>query len=224
MFVLQFFSCSKEKDNGCPMYGGKGDQEYNTNKGSLTDASLALFPSSIPATAVFKNNLGFTNLLSKSTLQKETRKWTDNKVYVADPCFPYFNIYTTSVNIESIVSIPFDQPNFYHYYSRTRHVDYFGYLNVSSKVKIDSSYEIITTSIRNYRFLIPIGKTKNLVTNYKFYDTITISGTLFNNIYHIYSDSEYYNFNKVIPQGIYYNESEGLVGYYLSNGELWVRQ
>lgn len=234
MLVLFFFIClwsSCDKQDGIDCTGGgynSKDLYFNYDIGALTDSSLLIFPNNLPTSSTFKNNFNNVNILGKSDLIVGKKTWTYYTEKIKTPCNEYQNIYTKSVSHQTVELIPINQPNFYHRYSRTRYIEYQNYQNYNPKIMLDNTYEIITVTLvsplSGYTFILPVGDVSKKLTNYIYYDTITISGFLFNNIYHIYADSANYDANKVVPQGLYYHQNDGLVGYYLSSGELWTKQ
>jgi hypothetical protein len=221
-------SCNiKYSDDEC--FGAVSEDRSIINDiGPLTDSSLLLFPNNLPTSISFKSSFNQLNLLEKNNLKSGKYTWTYHTEIKKVPCAEIREFYKKSVSHESIDFIPISQPNFFHTYSRTRYIEYQDYLNLNAAVKLDTTFEIVTVTLKapykSYSFIVPLGDVGKLLTNYTYFDSLTFSGISFNNIYHIYADSANYDINKIAPQGLYYNPNEGLVGYYLSNGELWVKQ
>jgi len=227
---LMFFlgiACNRDRID-CSGGQRTPDVTYNHDLGALTDSSLVLFPNNLPASSTFKNNFNHVNLLSKTELKGGNKTYTYFTKTTERPCYDYKETYIKNVSFQFINLEPMSQPNFIHSYTRTRYIEFLNYLNLNPKIYLDSTYEIVSVTLNSpfnsYAFIVPIGKVKDKLTNYTYFDTLTLSGVSFNNIYHIFADSTNYDRNKVAPQGLYYHKNEGLVAFYLSSGELWVRQ
>jgi hypothetical protein len=231
IYYLSFcllISCNKQDEINCSEIEYSQDISFSYDIGALTDASLSIFPNNLPTSSTFKNNFNQINTLAKSNLMMGKNTWIYHSEIKKEPCYEYKKLYNKSVTYEAINLVPVTQPNFLLSYARTRYIKFQNYQNLNSETELDSTYEIVTVTLsaplNSYSFIVPLGDVSQKLENYIYYNTITISGASFNNIYHIYSDSMHYNTNKIVPQGLYYNENEGLVGYYLSNGELWIKQ
>ena len=76
----------------------------------------------------------------------------------------------------------------------------------------------------NYSFIdLPFNNAN--ISTYKYFDTITLNNKLYNQVYHVWIDSSYVNSRTdLFPRGAYYNLEKGILGFYLSNSETWLRK
>lgn len=227
-FVLFFSSCSKESGVDCFGGGSQRDKIFEYSVGVLSDSSKILLPKNFDESYTFTNNLGMVNSLAKGIFISGTKVVNYSNVTKKTVCYSYNEIYNKSIPYYKLVYTPQFSPNFYHEYKSTIFNKNYNFLNVSENLLFDSTYEIVAielnNSFNNYSFVIPTGKIVDKLTNFSHRDSITIINKKFYDIFEIYADSVNYNINKIIPFGIYYNLNKGLVGYYLSNGETWVKQ
>lgn len=76
----------------------------------------------------------------------------------------------------------------------------------------------------NYTFIdLPFNNSK--ISTYKYFDTITLNKKLYNQVYHVWIDSNHVNYRTdIFPRGAYYNFEKGILGFYFSDNETWLRK
>ena len=76
----------------------------------------------------------------------------------------------------------------------------------------------------NYSFIeLPFNNPD--LSTYKYFDTITLNKKLYNQVYYVWMDSTHINYRSdIFPRGAYYNLEKGVLGFYLSNSETWLRK
>lgn len=226
IFSIIINSCQEKDDCGGPQWDIV--RNYEDRYPNVVDSGGYLKLVDLPSQVNYLNNFGYTNTLVRSELKSgEISLVTDRKT-IKDKCDNYNYIYSKffpflEVNLTSSSSLYFN-----HKYSIKGYSNIHTYQNIGSEFKIDEYTQITTVSLISpyfvYEYLLPLGAFKNNLPNYSYHDSLIVSGKVLKNVYHVNSDSSYFLTSKIAPQGIYYNLEAGLLGYYLSNGELWLKQ
>jgi hypothetical protein len=221
-------SCQKQNDGDCG--GPQSDifRNYDDSYPKVEDSLGYLRLVDLPSQINYLNNIGITNTLVRSELKSGEITSTINRTTTKEKCNNYHSTYNKvfpflEVNLTSSSSLYFN-----HRYAIKGYSTIHKYQNIGPDFKIDEYAQIMTISLFSpffvYEYLLPLGAFKNKLPNYSYHDSLIVSGKVLKDVYHVYSDSTYFLPSKVVPQGIYYNFDAGLLGYYLSNGELWIKQ
>lgn len=176
-----------------------------------------LMPDTFSYSLMFKNSNGFITYFNSQKINKEDYL-IENLIYKSVrvecgslSCYDYFlnQSKTTSYNASNV---PFNFGYVFSNVSTTKSYQY----------AIDSTltgYTIASIYVNNSKFDLPNNLPFN--TNSRVLSNLTINNKSYYNVNQIYLDSASVNNTVIKPIGIFYNETNGLIGFYLTNGETW---
>jgi hypothetical protein len=220
---------------GCPPCRNSKDcnNQYLGNL-NLSDTTSYWVPYSGSTQLTFKNSNGYTGVFTGNGFTKDStqRFLAEENGYSgcdpAVPCYKYYNFESRTFHFSSD-SIP-TKINII----RTKNTgDTYNFNNNFSLPLTD----ILKITINNYSFAVNFNNDSILFkydeypTETEFFDSIEIMNKIFYNVYHShypgssYPVVPYYPSSYFIhPIGIFYNKTQGLLGFYLTNNEIWVLQ
>lgn len=81
---------------------------------------------------------------------------------------------------------------------------------------------VLDLNVNTVLFNLPMNRP--FIKNFVLLDSIQFNGKNYNNVIHVYQDSNTVNHTIIVPIGIYYTKGCGIIGFYLTNGEFWTVQ
>lgn len=170
------------------------------------------------------NDQGFiADYYFESIWKIKTKQNLINKSYneVGQCGTKYYSCYNYSVNEEGYSKYLNKKIPLNYIYKRKSWItkfdkDTFRIMNIEGK---DILSVIISTPSGQTEFPLPFNS--NVYGKYKYFDTLLLNNNLFFNVINSYIDTSNIQKNQVIPVGIYYSTNAKLIGFYLSNGEIW---
>ncbi len=198
-------------------HGNCGDYVNCIDTFYVDSAIRITLPDSIKNQIEFKNNNNFVSVfniqqngypyyLKKNLLYKSVQVECGSLA-----CYDYF------LNQYKITSYKATNVPFYYSYNLTNEstTDPYKYV-IDSKL---TGYSIASVQVNDIEFPLPFNRPTN--KNSRFLDSVQVNQRLYRNVYQIYLDSSTINYTIIKPIGIYYNQTKGLMGFYLTNGETW---
>ena len=85
-----------------------------------------------------------------------------------------------------------------------------------------TGYDVFSIQLNNINFPLPFNNPSAKFYNY--YDTLNLNGQLFYHVYKVFVDPLTVNPNSITVNGAYYSLSKGMIGFYLTNGETWIKK
>jgi hypothetical protein len=174
-------------------------------------------PDSLKNKIEFKNNNGFVSVFN---IQQNGNPYyfEENLLYksVNVEC-GWLNCYDYFLNQYKTTSYKATDVPFYYSYNLTNESTTDSY-----KYKQDSKltgYGIASVHVNDIGFPLPFNRPNN--KNSRLLDSVQVNQKLYRNAYQIFLDSSTINYTIIKPIGIYYNQTKGLIGFYLTNGETW---
>ncbi len=190
----------------------------------LKEASLNFIDSN--PSINFKNTSGFTTtyMLREISNNYSKQPLLYNQYTTPSECFDH---YTYSCYDYATI-----ESQYFKYYSSKIPLNFF-YKRESFVIKdnedslkigrfqngFDKVSIFITTPNIEIEFQLPYGGP--MINKWKILDSISLNNLTFYNVHSIFNDTAKLPKNQIIPAGIYYTQEKKLIGFYLSNGEVW---
>lgn len=92
------------------------------------------------------------------------------------------------------------------------------------KVKEQLFLSLIHSNNHNYRLQFEVNfNSNNLLPNQRYQDTMELLNKKFYRVFSQIIDTNIIDKNFAQPIGLYYNQLEGFLGFFLNNGEVWIK-
>lgn len=217
-----FSGCFGCAAGSCKCDGGPGDDCGRYVKCIDTffvDNTLMnqLLPDTFKSQIKFKNSNGFITFFN-SQLNENNEFSPEDLTYKSVSvecgslsCYDYFLNQSKTTSYKAS-NVPFSYGYNFSNISTTKSYQY----------AIDSTltgYTIASVYVNNSKFDLPNNLPFN--ANSRVLSTYTINNKSYYNVNQIHLDSASVDKTVIKPIGIFYNESYGLIGFYLTNGETW---
>lgn len=164
---------------------------------------------------VFINSNDFEGVFSSSILNKEEK--TLQKNFIGENCdnslcFSYYTV------IEKIMSFTSTDVGLEITYSLRKNINYSN-TNVDDW---DKSTDILMLSVNNHSLPIPIDSTNKTEFEAQIVklDSLVLGSQVYYDVIH---SSVMEDTDQTILKGMYYTKNDGIIGFYLTNEELWTR-
>jgi hypothetical protein len=200
--------------NSCCLNSNCTDVEIG--KGTIKDTSLLWIPYQQNDTIAFANSKGFAAKfvtegfkdLSDKALHKE---YSANCGDPQTPCYEYYTLPVKRITFHS------EKINLKFSFEIRKNLKASNYLY--PVMNPDTIGDILVVQINNDRRTIALTNNyTDIVNEVEFLGSVVLNGKVFHSVYHSYIN---YSGFEIKLDGIYYTKSEGLVGFYLTNGEQW---
>jgi len=227
--VFLLSSCG-QSDGPCDGGGGCGGNYYNyarKNLGllNLNDSSKVWMNEDTVNQIKYVNNNGHTTYIKfynrTTSTAMQPFKYGDT-TYSRPPCcssitddfYDYGTVYSEQTNYNGI-DLPYN-------FSLIRTSVINTPISVFDSTKKFTGYDVFSIKFNDYTFQLPFNNPS--AKFYNFYDSIQLNGALFYKIYKVYNDPITMDPTFITISGAYYSLSNGIIGFYLSNGETWVKK
>lgn len=214
LWIAVFPGCGSPSDSPC--MGGGGQQVGSTYIQTIytSDSSSSWIGADTLMNGTFVNSNGFVMHYKFAGIQKNETREEVGREYVSDDC-GFMNYKSEYVNIEQKTH-KFTAVNLNFSYSYVRKAVY-----SEDTTKAQQNSDILSITINNTFFDLPINNEH--VPRWEKRDSMTLGNKLEYDVYRVYLDTGGQNQNIIVPAGIYYTKKKGLIGFYFSNGELWLK-
>ena len=212
--AAMILGCSSPSGGPCMSNGGEQEGSNYLKTIFTSDSSAKWIGADTMQNGTFTNSNGFVMLYTSGGIQKSESQVEVNKYNVPGNC-GYDNYIIDYVNVEQKTH-RFNASNLNFFYSYMRTAVYF---NDTTKAILNTDQ--FSININNKVFDLPFNN--NQVSRWEKLDTLTLNNNLYHDVYRVYADTPFYNPNIILPAGIYYSQQNGLIGFYFSNGELWLK-
>lgn len=93
------------------------------------------------------------------------------------------------------------------------------YTNLPFQIHSSNEYLLVELNSKYY----PLNTDTGFIsTGQRFHTLLTLRGKNFNNVFEVIDTAA--SIPAIVPKGFYYSFRKGLIGYYLTNGELWFQE
>ncbi|MFI5220921.1 MAG: hypothetical protein ACHQK8_01250 [Bacteroidia bacterium] len=82
-----------------------------------------------------------------------------------------------------------------------------------------AGYDVLSIKINGNSFDLPMNRISP--KNYVHLDSVQLANKNYTDVFHVYTDSSLVDNTVIVPRGLFYAIGRGLIGFYLTNGELW---
>ncbi|MFN4082906.1 MAG: hypothetical protein ACK4K9_04685 [Bacteroidia bacterium] len=224
IFLISLYGCQKYDYQHCMGSYSIDRLEKSLGTIPLKDSNLFWISyDTIPKTIFRNNNNGasfeFIRLNEKKTVSHIKTNISLGE-YKKDECEKYILYYYYSTLSQSV---DFESKFVRYTYSRFNYLKNYKFTDSVFSYQSDEKLYLDLNFNYNYRYRFEIQFPESNYKNCFYYDTLNLGGKTFNKIYQVYVDSAKVDFNYVTPLGFYYTKDYGLIGYYFSNGELWLK-
>lgn len=200
---------------GCPICHDSDCIDKVIGRGSLNDSSLLWIPYNSIDTIKLTNSNGFHDFFISDgyfddSINVQYRIYDENCGDPMEPCYELFKLPVKRITFNpSTINLPISieiQKNI-------------SYSQINTTSVSDTLSDIIVIKINNENRTISQNCQNPAISNtIEYLDSISLNGKTHYNVIHSYIDS--YG-SEILLDGIYYTKSNGLIGFYLTNGEQW---
>lgn len=226
ILIILLVSCSKQYDDyrsPCSDLYAFNNPVKRKNLGilSFSDSSLHWVNYDTLQTMYFINSNKYKTsfVYHNSITVYNEQKLNERDSFVTSPCTKEYQIYNYG----------FNQKQYFNYKSQNLALN-FSYIrqNVIDSTGTDSLSLLYGTDyfilgINNVFFDYPFNQ-KKAIPNWRQHDTLLLGTKIYYNVYESFVDPLKIDSNIINVTGAYYNISNGLLGFYLSNGENWWKE
>ncbi|MEI6508111.1 MAG: hypothetical protein WCO54_06470 [Bacteroidota bacterium] len=226
--ILIFASCIKKSD--C---GGNDVIECNGNDiGARNNLGFLILKDSskVWLNEDTLNQLDYLNNNGHSTPIKFTNKTIKNilqpyiygdSVY-SSPCCPVLRDHYTDYGTVQSEQLNFKGLYLPYNFSLIRQSVINTPKNIFDSTHKFTGYDVFSIQLNNINFPLPFNNPSAKFYNY--YDSLNLNGQLFYHVYKVFVDPLTVNPNSITVNGAYYSLSKGMIGFYLTNGETWIKK
>ncbi len=215
IFVISLFfstNCGNYSDDCMPWVDTEQPKFLGTI--NLNDSNECWINENWPKDVRFTNSSLESNIFRMQKISRGAETYNYRMLEYYDGCGMQYGFDYFYLEYEFVKYITYDAPLTFSF-RRSKNT----WSDIDSADLIHAK-ERLFVSVNSFDFEIPIEyKPPNII--YHYYDSISIGGHLYQNIYHVYTDSiiSSQTANKVIA--VYYGFDDGLVRFDFKNGEIW---
>ena len=231
IIILTVFLISSCGQGGGPCDGGGGcygSYDYYARKNlgflNLTDSSKVWMNEDTVNKIKYVNNNGHATYIQfyNRTINTATQPFIyGDTIYSRPPCCPsiidnyydYGTVQSEQINFKGL-DLPYN-------FSLIRTSVINSTIPVFDSTRKFTGYDVFSIKFNNYTFPLPFNNPS--AKFYNLYDTLQLNGQVFYKVFKVYNDPITIDSNYVTLNGAYYSLSKGVIGFYLSNGETWVK-